>query len=68
MTICNFKYLDKGKYYQYIFYFASSCISQVESGEGELTAGLNFACTYGRSKVAHCNPGVAYLPMYWFTR
>ena len=26
------------------------------------------ACTYGRSKVAHCPPAVGYQPFYFFSR
>ena len=28
----------------------------------------NFQCTYGRSKVVLCPPGLKYVPYYWFTR
>ena len=29
---------------------------------------FGFGCTYGRSKVALCQPAVQYLPMYFFSR
>ena len=29
---------------------------------------FGFGCTYARTKVALCLPGVMYQPVYWFTR
>ena len=29
---------------------------------------FGFGCTYARTKVALCLPGLTYQPVYWFTR
>ena len=43
-------------------------VGEVESNKADFAGGANFACTYGRSKVALCLPGIAYSARYWFTR
>ena len=48
-----------------------SCLQKysfkIENDEADMAV-EGFACTYARTKVALCLPGVAYYPRYWHTR
>ena len=41
---------------------------KIERDEADIVTPGDYACYHGRSTVAICPPGFAYLPNYWFSR
>ena len=50
-----------------IFIIDTLLSSYIEDDQADLAV-RGFACTYARTKVALCLPGVQYTPYHWFTR